>query len=159
MKKNIYSRLAEIPEGNASDIITEGCLVLEGGAFRSLYTQGFLDAMMVHDLNIRCVIGVSAGALSGMNYVAGQIGRSARLNLSFRHDSRYVGPKALVHSHSIVDVGFLTEERGIYEPLNRKRFDDPSRRFIAVTTNCLNGKATCFEKGKCSDIMQAVRAS
>ena len=102
-----YSKIEEIPSGNASEALIDGCLVLEGGAFRGLYTQGVLDAMMQNDLNFSCVIGVSAGALGGLNYVAGQIGRSARINLSYRHDSRYVGVKALIHSHSILDVGFL----------------------------------------------------
>lgn len=159
MHSKVYSHLTEIPSGKAGSSITEGCLVLEGGAFRGLYTQGFLDAMMVNDINMRCTIGVSAGALGGMNYVAGQIGRSARTNLRFRHDSRYVGAKAVVHSHSLLDVSFLTEERGILEPLDKERFMQPDRQFIAVATNCLNGKAAYFEKGRCSDILQAVRAS
>ncbi len=157
--KKVYSRLAEIPAGTAGNSITEGCLVLEGGAFRGLYTQGFLDAMMVNDINMRCVIGVSAGALAGVNYVSGQIGRSARINLGFRHDSRYVGAKAIVHSRSLLDIGFLTEERGILEPFDHERFMQPNRRFIAVTTNCRTGKTTYFEKGKCEDIFMAVRAS
>ena len=66
-----------IPQGRASDALVPGCLVLEGGAFRGLYTQGFLDVMMERGLNLSCVIGVSAGALAGVNYVSGQIGRSA----------------------------------------------------------------------------------
>jgi len=159
MNKKVYSKLADIPKGTAKDLITEGCLVLEGGAFRGLYTQGFLDAMMVNDINMRCVIGVSAGALGGMNYVSGQIGRSARINLGYRHDRRYVGTKAMLHSHSILDVGFLTEERGILEPLDKERFGQPDRRFIAAATNCLTGETAYFEKGKCSDIIKAVRAS
>ena len=77
-----YSKIDKIPSGQASEKLIEGCLVLEGGAFRGLYTQGFLDAMMQNDLNLSCVIGVSAGALSGLNYVSGQIGRSARINLT-----------------------------------------------------------------------------
>ena len=48
----VYSRLDKIPKGEASDHITEGCLVLEGGAFRGLYTQGFLDALMEKDINM-----------------------------------------------------------------------------------------------------------
>ena len=52
----IYSRIDEIPEGRASEKITQGCLVLEGGAFRGLYTQGFLDALMLNDINLSCVI-------------------------------------------------------------------------------------------------------
>ena len=157
--KKVYSRLADIPRGTACDGIVEGCLVLEGGAFRGLYTQGFLDAMMVNGINMGCVIGVSAGALGGMNYVSGQIGRSARINLGYRHDSRYVGARALIHGHSILDVGFLTEDRGVLEPFDWARFGQPDRRFIAVTTNCLTGDTAYFEKGRCGDIVQAIRAS
>ena len=154
-----YDILAGIPHGRASEALVPGCLVLEGGAFRGLYTQGFLDAMMENGLNLNCVIGVSAGALAGVNYVSGQSGRSARTNLAYRHDSRYIGARSLLHSHSILDVGFLTEERGVLEPLDRARFDRPEQRFVAVATNCETGAATCFEKGKCGDILLAARAS
>ena len=156
-----YSRIHEIPSGHAAEALIEGCLVLEGGAFRGLYTQGFLDAMMLNDLNLSCVIGVSAGALSGLNYVAGQIGRSARINLTYRHDSRYVGARALLHSHSILDVGFLTEDRGIItEPLDEERFRRPAQRFAAVATTCISGKPTVFDKGNSGQyLMDGVRAS
>ena len=159
MSTRIYGRIDEIAEGHASDRLIHGCLVLEGGAFRGLYTQGFLDALMENDLNLDCVIGVSAGALGGMNYVSGQIGRSARINLRYRHDSRYVGAKAILRSHSLLDIGFLTEDRGVLEPFDEESFYDKRRRFIAVATNCKTGRATYFEKGKCSDIKAAVRAS
>lgn len=160
----IYSKLDQIPKGHASEKLAPGCLVLEGGAFRGLYTQGFLDAMMQHDLNLSCVIGVSAGALSAISYVSGQIGRSARINLTYRHDSHYVGVKAFLRSHSPLDIGFLTEDRTAsrdarWEPLDQKRFARPAQRLIAVATNCETGEAEYFEKGKCDDIMRAIRAS
>lgn len=157
--KIIYDKLGNIPKGRAGDTITEGCLVLEGGAFRGLYTQGFLDVLMEHDINFRCVIGVSAGALAGMNYVSRQIGRSARINIGSRHDSRFVGRKAILHAHSILDVGFVTEERGIVEPFDYETFMDPERRFVAVASNCLTGETDYFEKGVCEDIMLAIRAT
>ena len=134
-------------------------LVLEGGAFRGLYTQGVLDVLMLKGVMLSGVIGVSAGALSGVNYVSGQIGRSARINLTYRHDSRYVGAKAIIHSHSFLDVGFLTEDRGILEPLDEARFYRPEQRFAAVATSLLTGETAVFEKGRCRDIMAAVRAS
>ena len=157
--KKEYSGFSDIPGGFASGEVTEGCLVLEGGAFRGLYTQGFLDAMMENGINLRCVIGVSAGALGGLNYATGQIGRSARINLKFRHDSRYVGAKALIRSHSILDVGFLTGEADRYEPLLLDRIGSGGRRFVAVATNCLTGGTEYFEYGKCRDILLASRAS
>ena len=154
-----YSKLDEIPRGSASEELSDACLVLEGGAFRGLYTQGVLDAFMIYGLNFSCVVGVSAGALSGMNYVAGQIGRSARINLGFRHDSRYVGARAFAHSHSPLDVGFLVEDRGVLEPFDHARFAESPQRFVAVATSCLDGSVAYFEKGRCSDIYTAVRAS
>jgi len=159
MPNKPYSRYEEIPRGQASEELVDGCLVLEGGAFRGLYTQGFLDAMMVNDLNMKCVIGVSAGALSGMNYVAGQIGRSGRINLGYRHDDRYFGTRAMLHSHSPLDISFLLEDRGILEPFDEERFLRPEQRFVAVATNCWTGEPEYFEKGACDDIYAAVQAS
>lgn len=159
MRKEIQDIISQLPSGTASDQLTEGCLVLEGGAFRSLYTQGFLDVMMENDLNLTCVIGVSAGALAGGSYVSGQIGASVRTNLSYRHDGRYIGMRAILHSGSIIDVGFLTEDRGIHESLDMERFNRSKQRYVVVATNCLTGEATYFEKGKCDDILLAARAS
>ena len=36
MSGKIYSHIDKIPSGSASRKVTEGCLVLEGGAFRGL---------------------------------------------------------------------------------------------------------------------------
>lgn len=38
MSGKIYSHIDKIPSGSASRKVTEGCLVLEGGAFRGLYS-------------------------------------------------------------------------------------------------------------------------
>jgi predicted patatin/cPLA2 family phospholipase len=159
MGNGTYSQMDHIPTGQASDRLTEGCLVLEGGAFRGLYTQGVIDTLMLLDINLASVIGVSAGALAGMGYVSGQIGRAARINIGYRHDDRYIGLRAFLQSHSILDVGFLTEDRGILEPFDYERFNDPRRRFVAVATNCITAEPTYFERDTCADIALAVRAS
>lgn len=158
--EKVYSKIDSIPHGTASDIITPGCIVLEGGAFRGLYSEGVLDALMEADINMQCVIGVSAGALNGFNYVAGQIGRAARINLKYRHDSRYVGgPKTVIHNKGVMGFDFLFNTAETYEPFDHERAYDPKRRFIAVATNCTNGKAHCFDRDTCSDIFQGIRAS
>lgn len=159
MARKAYSHIDQIPTERAPEQVVEGCLVLEGGAFRGLYTQGFLDVMMLCGLNLSCVVGVSAGALGGMNYVSGQTGRSARINLLYRHDDRYVGARALMRSHSILDVGFIVENRGILEPFDEERFSAPNRRFVAVATNCETGRPTYFEKGSCANMQLALRAT
>ena len=44
-------------------------LVLEGGAMRGMFTAGVLDVFMENNMEIDGIIGVSAGALFGVNYL------------------------------------------------------------------------------------------
>ena len=154
-----YKELSRIPHGHAGPDITPGCIVLEGGAFRGLYSQGVLDALMKKDINFACTIGTSAGALSGLNYAAGLIGRSARANLTYRHYSDYVGSGALSHARSLIRIDFLFHEYNSIEPFDEDTFFSPARRFVAVATDCRTGRPAYFEKGKCRDILSAIKAS
>jgi predicted patatin/cPLA2 family phospholipase len=155
----VYSGIDDLPQGTASDHITEGLLVLEGGAWRGMYTQGALDALMEEDINLSATIGTSAGAMSGMSYVSGQIGRSARLNLRHRHDSGYTGGRAVVKEHGVTGFNYLFFELGKEIPLDAERFFNPKRRFIATVTNIETGETEYMEKGKCPDIFRAIQAS
>ena len=54
MNKKIFSKIDKIPRGRATDKISKVCLVLEGGAFRGLYGEGVLDALMLAGINAEC---------------------------------------------------------------------------------------------------------
>ena len=154
-----FSGYLDLPDGDAPDVLLPGCMVLEGGAFRAVYGEGVLDALMEEGINLSCTVGVSAGAMNGYVYVAGQIGRAARVNLGYRHDKRYVGRTAYKNNKSILGFDFVFYEYPKRDPVNEERFYRDDRRFVAVATNCLTGEPCCFEKGQCSDILQAIRAS
>ena len=154
-----YSGMDRIPDGRAGTDTVAGCLVLEGGAFRGLYTQGVLDYWMLHDLNISDAVGVSAGALSAVAYISGQIGRAARVNIGYRHDHNYIGVGAIRKAHSPINLDFIIHDYDQIEPLDLERFNDPSRRLVAVATDCDTGEPVYFEKGKCSDIFMAMKAT
>ena len=151
--------MTKIPRKQAPDTIISGCIVLEGGGFRGMYTSGVLDCLMEQGINFSCTVGVSAGALNGLNYAAGQIGRSARFNLQYRWDSRYVGVQAYRANHGIIGFDFVLDEYNRFDPLNAEVFYRQDRRFVAVATSCLTGKAEYFEKGTCRELMKAVQAS
>ncbi|MCH4208097.1 MAG: patatin family protein [Solobacterium sp.] len=153
-----YSKINEVPKGSAGDEIVPGCLVLEGGAWRGLYTQGVLDALMMNHINMQTTIGVSAGALSSLNYVSGQIGRGPRFNLAYRHDSNYCGVKAMKRDHGVTGFHYLYEKLDELEPFDHQAFDNPARRLCVTATDCDSGRQQYFEKGHC-DIEEAVRAS
>ncbi len=161
MDRKAYSRLGDLPHGRASQRLTPGCLVLEGGALRGTYSVGVMDALMEADINLQCTIGVSAGALNGISYVSGQIGRSARSPLTYRHDQRYFGFRAYLRNASPFGFDFMFGELTYkLDPLDIERFMDPARRFVAVATDCLTGSPAFFEKrDSLEDIFLATRAS
>ena len=156
-----YSRLSELPRGRAEGPVTPGCLVLEGGALRGTYSVGVMDALMEAGINLQATVGVSAGALNGISYVSGQIGRSARSPLTYRHDQRYFGLRAFFRNKSPFGFDFMFGELTYkLDPLDIARFMDPARRFVCVATNCRTGQPEFFEKGdSLEEIFLATRAS
>ena len=156
--EKIYSGIDCIPSGTAGRDLTSGCLVLEGGGWKGLYTLGVLDAMMEMGINFSTVVGVSAGALSGLGYVAGQIGWGARIDLTYRHDRDYCGLGAFRKDHGITGFSYLFHDILREHPIDEQRLMEPERRLAVSATNLLTGQAEYFEKGKC-DLYRAVQAS
>lgn len=135
-------------------------LVLEGGSLRCLFSAGVVDVMMEHGVQYDGVFGVSAGALTGVNYVSDQPGRTARVNLDFVNDKRYLGVRNLLLHKSIFNFDFLFGEiSDTLLPLDRETFQNSPCRFTAVATNCLTGQPEYFEKSACTDIYSGIRAS
>ena len=137
-----------------------GALILEGGSLRSLFTSGVLDVFMEHNLYFSDVTGVSAGSLTGVNYVSCQPGRSAKLNIGYVNDKRYLGVNNLILHHEIFNFDFLFNDLShSILPMDFDTFYKSPQHFTAVATNLRTGEAEYFEKSSCSDILAAIRAS
>lgn len=71
-------------------------LVLEGGAMRGMYTAGALDVLLENDINFDGIIGTSAGAVFGVNFLSRQEGRQGHpLQLPFQRRQKLYGDKAV----------------------------------------------------------------
>ena len=81
-------------------------LVMEGGAMRGLFTAGVTDVMMEAGIVFDGAIGVSAGAVFGGNYKAGQAGRVLRYNLRFCKDPRYSSLRSLIKTGDLFGADF-----------------------------------------------------
>lgn len=137
-------------------------VVLEGGALRGIYTAGVLDAFLEKKVKVDCLIGVSAGALNGMNYISKQKGRSAQINLIYCDDPQYIGRKAITRSKGIIGFDYLFDDISKKQvPFDEKTFQKSKIRFVAVATNCSTGKAEYFEKDdwKLEEFYKMVQAS
>ena len=135
-------------------------LVLEGGAMRGLYTAGVLDVFMENDIKIDTILGVSAGALFGINYKSKQVGRALRYNLKYAHDKRYMGMYSLITTGDVMNKEFCFNKL-VYEldPLDFKTYDCSDVEFYAVVTNVETGKAEYIEISDAKKDMEYLRAS
>ena len=72
-------------------------IVFEGGAFRTIFSCGVMDALLENKIMPDYMIGVSAGAAYGVSMASGQIGRNLKILINYRNDKRYVGLSNMVH--------------------------------------------------------------
>lgn len=121
-------------------------LVLEGGAMRSMFTAGVVDVFMDNGLFFDTTIGVSAGALVGYNYIAGQRGRCAYLNLKYCSDWRGLSLKSFVKTGNAYGREFnfdlIPNE---FDPYPYEAFRASQMRLIAVSSNLETGEADYHE--------------
>lgn len=157
--RHIETILNRIPDGRSGRELTPGCLVLEGGAFRGLYTGGVTDTLLLNNINIQTVIGVSAGALYGACYCAGRIGWPSRFNITHCRNSSYAGLRAIRKNQGVIGFNIVFDTFKTEDHENILRIMSPERRLVAVATNCLTGQPTYLEKTNCSDMFTAIKAS
>lgn len=135
-------------------------LVLEGGALRSVYAAGVLDTFLENGIEFSYVIGVSAGALNAGNYISKQIGRSARVNIDYVDDPRYIGIKHLIKEKSIFNFDFLFgEPTKEWMPYDEEAFLQSTQRYIIGATNCETGEENYFERHTYKELTEVLKAS
>lgn len=138
----------------------KAALVLEGGALRGMYTSGVLDTFLKNNMEFECVAGVSAGALNAMSYISKQPGRSAKINLEYCDDPRYIGRKAFIKNNGIIGYDYLFGDISENKvPFDYKSFENTNQRFVIVTTNCEKAETEYLEKSNCNDLFKAAQAS
>lgn len=138
----------------------KAALVLEGGALRGMYTSGVLDTFLKNNMEFECVAGVSAGALNAMSYISKQPGRSAKINLEYCDDSKYIGRKAFIKNKGIIGYDYLFGDISENKvPFDYKTFENTNQRFVIVTTNCEKAETEYLEKSNCNDLFKAAQAS
>ena len=135
-------------------------LVLEGGAMRGMYTAGVLDVFLDKSIEVDCIIGVSAGALFGVNYKSRQPGRTLRYNIKYAKDNRYMGFKSLIRTGNIVNKEFCFDEiPNKLDIFDYDTFNKTKEKFYAVVTNVDTGSPEYIEIKDLHESMEYLRAS
>ncbi len=122
-------------------------IVFEGGASRSLFSCGVMDALLEEKIYADYVIGTSAGIAYGTSYISKQIGRNLELATKYMHDKRYMGFRHLLNrknrSYYNRDFAFrqIPEE---LVPFDFEAFDNFEGTAIATLTNMETCEAEYF---------------
>lgn len=135
-------------------------LVLEGGGLRGLYSVGVLDIFMDNDIRVDGIIGVSAGALFGVNYPSKQRGRGLRYNLKYAKDPRYMSFRSLIKTGNIVGKEFAYYEVPFkLDVFDEETFEKSGVDFYAVVTNVETGKPEYIKVDNLREQMEVFRAT
>lgn len=115
-------------------------LVLEGGAMRGMYTAGVLDVLLENSIKIDGIIGVSAGALFGVNYFSKQKGRVIRYSKRFCKDIRYMSKLSFLLTGNVVNKNFafykVTKK---LDKFDNDTFIKNNKNYYATVTNVETG--------------------
>lgn len=122
-------------------------LILEGGAMRGAFTKGVLDGFKQKKISFSYVVGVSAGAITGFEFVSGIDFDVNKLFFEFTKNFA-----ALKSSAQPVDLVEFT--KNIFEIPKFKKLDDV--KFEISATSLLDGTVKYFDYNKSKDMLDAI---
>ena len=135
------------------------CLVLEGGALRGIYTAGVLDELIKDNIKIDAIIGVSMGALIGVNYLSNQPRRALRYNLKYCNDKRYMGINNLLKTGNIVNKEFAYYDiPNKLDLFDYETYKKSKIKLYTTVTNLHTGKAEYIEIDDPKEQIEYLRA-
>lgn len=124
-------------------------LILEGGAMRGLFSAGVIDVFLENDINFSAMVGVSAGAAFGCNYISRQQGRALRYNVDYCRNWKYCSFRSLLFTGNMFGADFcyheLPDKLDIFDI---ETFKNNETDFYVVATDVETGKAVYH---KCTD--------
>ena len=121
---------------------------------RGLYTAGVLDVFLEEGITFDGIIGVSAGAIHGGSYAAGQHGRSIRYYRKYLPDKRFMGWYCVLTTGEYVGNDFCYHEiPEKLDPFDNEAFQKSGIDFYAGVTCLETGEA---EYRKITDMRKEV---
>jgi predicted patatin/cPLA2 family phospholipase len=125
-----------------------------------LFTSGVLDVFMEINLEFELIISVSAGAMNAANFIAGHVGRSARINIIHSNDTNFFGLRKLLFTGNAFNFDYLFHDpiNTLY-PYNEYALMNSRQRLLIAATDLETGKAVYFEENEYNEMIEVLRAS
>lgn len=137
-------------------------MVFEGGANRTAFSCGVMDAFLEAEIMPDYYIGVSAGIAFGVSYLSRQKGRNLEIIEKYIPDKRYMGMRHLINrkKRTFYNVGFVFEKvPNELLPFDYDTFEAYPGKVEAVVTNIHTGKPEYLDVPRGKDMKDTVVAS
>ena len=137
-------------------------MVFEGGANRTIFSCGVMDAFLEEGLMPDYFIGVSAGIAFGVSYLSGQKGRNLRVMEEYIADKRYMGMRHLINrrERAFYNTKFVFDEvPNKLIPFDYYAFDQYPGTVEAAVTNIHTGEAEYLEVPRGKNMRDTLVAS
>jgi len=118
-------------------------LIVEGGASRTYFAVGVMDAMMENGIAVDYIGGASAGIANGISYATGQIGRNIEIGTKHLPLKRYSGFIHLLNpfNRSLYNIDYVFNViPNKLVPFDYEKFDEFKGLAEAAVTNVETGK-------------------
>ncbi len=118
-------------------------LIVEGGASRTYFAVGVMDAMMKHGIDVDYIGGASAGIANAISYATGQIGRSIEIGTKHLPLKRYSGLIHLLNpkNRSLYNIDYVFGKiPNELVPFDYEKYNNYHGKVEAAVTNLETGK-------------------
>lgn len=118
-------------------------LVLEGGASRTYFSVGVMDALLDLDIMADYVIGSSAGIANGISYVSHQRGRNLIIGTEYLNNWHYMGISHFLNpfNRSYYNIKYVFEDiPNKYLPFDYEAFKNFKGEVYSAVTDIESGK-------------------
>ncbi len=125
-----------------------------------MYTAAVLDSFLDEKIEFDGIIGVSAGALFGVNYLSKQKGRVIRYNCRFNSDKNYMGLIPFFKEGNIVSTDYAYRKVPYeLDPFDNETYMASKVPYYAVVTNVKTGLPGYIKIDDVYKQMDTLRAS
>ncbi|MEE0866849.1 MAG: patatin family protein [Clostridia bacterium] len=137
-------------------------LVLEGGASRTYFSAGVMDALLELGIFADYVIGSSAGIANGLSYVSNQPGRNLIIGTQYLNNKHYMGMKHFFNpfNRSYYNINYVFKDiPNKHLPFDYEAFKNFKGEVYSAVTDIESGKCEYIKLDKNNPDWTAVVAS
>ena len=129
-------------------------LIDVGGGMKCAYSAGLYDYFMDNGIEFDYYLGVSAGSMNLLSYIAGERGRNIRMYRLAAEGNEYLSLSSLVHNGTYMNYEKVAEdfysETG-FNPFDFKTFFSSEKPFYVAATRAHDGTTIYFDRNDMYD--------